>query len=106
MSVSIWTFLVAVYIVVFSRFRNGKAAPRGAIIGLEIPTIVFWFGALIALALFAVEIEPICLLADEVPVVRKIVATCIVMKTATAAAALSWLVLLCSPASPFSGVGF
>ena len=92
MFVSIWTILVALYIIFVPRWRNAKFAPRGAIIGLEIPTIIFWFCAFIGLALFAAEVEPICLAVDDVPVVKKLIESCMIVKTAAAFAALSWFV--------------
>ncbi|KAI9785907.1 MAG: hypothetical protein M1839_008173 [Geoglossum umbratile] len=58
---------------------------------LEIFTIILWFCALVALALFAAEVEPICLAIDEVPIIKKIIENCVMTKTDTAIAALSWL---------------
>ena len=94
MFVSVWAILVALYILCVPRIRNGKFAPHAAIIGLEIPTIIFWFIAFVALALFTIEIEPICILGDEFPVVKAIIKTCVIMKTASALAALSWFVAI------------
>ena len=94
MFVSVWTILVTFYIIFVSRIRKGKFAPHAAIVCLEILTILFWFLAFVALALFTVEIEPICLLGDGFPVVKAIIKTCIIMKTAAALAALSWSVAI------------
>ena len=92
MFVSIWTNLVVLYVTFVPRFCNAKYTPHTAVIGVEIPTIILWVCAFIALALFAVEIEPICLAAEDIPVVRKIIESCLIMKTVTAFAAISWSV--------------
>ena len=93
MFVSIWTILVALYIIFAPRWRNAKFAPNGAIIGLEITTTGFWLCAFIGLAFFATEVELICVVADENVVLRKIIENCVILKTATAFAALSWYVM-------------
>ncbi|KAL6718654.1 hypothetical protein ACLMJK_002888 [Lecanora helva] len=90
MVASIWTTLVTLYLIFAPRFRKGKFAPRGTIIGLEIFTIIFWFCASIALILFAIESEPICYVMDRVRIIKKISNTCLVVKVITVAAALSW----------------
>ena len=91
LSVSVWTTLATLYIIFIPRWRNAKLAPRAAILTLEIFTTIFWFCALIGLWLFTVEIEPLCMVADATRV-KKFIGACVIMKTATAAAALSWSV--------------
>lgn len=89
-SVSIWTLLTTFYLIVFPRVRNGKFAPRALIISLEILTIIFWFWAFIAVALFAVEVEPLCLAVDDIPIIKKAIESCMIMKVVAAFAASSW----------------
>ena len=93
MFISVWTILIALYLIFVPRLQNGKFAPQGAIISLEILTILFWIFASIALFLFAIEIEPVCLVADAVsPFVKRMVVSCLVSKSITIFAALSWFV--------------
>jgi hypothetical protein len=94
MSASIWSLVVTIYLIFAPRWQNAKLAPHKFMVILEILTVIFWFWALVALALFAVEVEPICLAVDEVPIIKKLIENCIIVKTATAVAALSWSVFL------------
>ena len=99
MAVSIWTIIITLSLIFVVRWRNAKLAPpSGITISLEIVTIVSWLVAFVALALFAIEIEPLCFLADDVPILKKIIENCLIVKTATAFAAISWFVG-CFPAS-------
>ena len=54
--------------------------------------MVAWFGAFISLALCAVEIEPICYAADNVPVLKKLIENCLILKIGTSFAAISGFV--------------
>ncbi|MCJ1375588.1 hypothetical protein MMC20_006825 [Loxospora ochrophaea] len=96
MAVSIWTIIITLSLIFVVRWRNAKLAPpSGITISLEIVTIVSWLVAFVALALFAIEIEPLCFLADDVPILKKIIENCLIVKTATAFAAISclfWLI--------------
>ena len=81
---------MALCIIVIPRWRKGRYAPYAAIIALEITTTIFWLCAFIGLALFAVEVEPLCLLADESLIVKRMIESCVIIKTATAVAGVSW----------------
>jgi hypothetical protein len=99
MSVSVWSIVATIYQILAPRWRNAKLAPHKLMIGLEIFTIILWFCALVALALFAAEVEPICLLFDEVPILKEVIENCVMVNAAAVFAALSWSVYLCSLAS-------
>ncbi|KAG8532814.1 uncharacterized protein KY384_002692 [Bacidia gigantensis] len=92
---SSWTVLILLYLMIFSKVKEAKFAPRGTVLLFEVFTVVFWLVAAIALALFAVEIELICYAADIISrsgVLKKAVEVCVLTKVITACAAASWLI--------------
>ena len=97
LGVGVWTILVASHLIFVPHLRNSKYAPRAAIIFFELVTMFAWFCATIALALFAADIEPICYFADDIPVLKKIIENCLIVKIGTVFAALSWFVVIYSP---------
>jgi hypothetical protein len=87
--VSIWTFLAIAYKPAATKWFP-KGSSNSYLIPIEILTSILWllsFGAIVSLA---VEIEPLCLIADEVPFLLKYLGVCPISKVASVASAFDW----------------